>query len=151
MRADKFFEAVESEGDGMQRSSYKVVHRVPFLRKIIENKGRWGVSHTRVPTESRPGHVALLSGFYEDLSAITTGIVVRIAESSSHGAGWKENPVEFDSVFNQSTHTWGWGSPDILPMFAMASSTSSSPAHPPYGPELLWIGSRGLWCGTLEP
>eukprot|EP00951_Prasinocladus_malaysianus_P001401 scaffold9595_cov27-Prasinocladus_malaysianus.AAC.2 len=46
----------------------------------------------------------LLSGFYEDPSALFTG--------------WKINPVNFDSVFNHTAFAYGLGSPDVVPMFS---------------------------------
>uniref|UniRef100_A0A2K6T6K0 GPI ethanolamine phosphate transferase 1 n=1 Tax=Saimiri boliviensis boliviensis TaxID=39432 RepID=A0A2K6T6K0_SAIBB len=105
LRADALYELDENGNS-----------RAPFIRNIIMHEGSWGISHTRVPTESRPGHVALIAGFYEDVSAVAKG--------------WKENPVEFDSLFNESKYTWSWGSPDILPMFAKGIDTNGH-AHRP--------------------
>uniref|UniRef100_A0A2M4BCR0 GPI ethanolamine phosphate transferase 1 n=1 Tax=Anopheles marajoara TaxID=58244 RepID=A0A2M4BCR0_9DIPT len=97
-------------GDGLRAESFLKhnLSRTKYLRKILLTSGVFGISNTRVPTESRPGHAALLAGVHEDPSAVFKG--------------WKENPVEFDSVLNRSSVSWCWGSPDIVNMFSRGAT-----------------------------
>ncbi|KAF4022107.1 hypothetical protein G4228_014354 [Cervus hanglu yarkandensis] len=106
LRADKLYELNE---DGNSRAPFVSKH---VSWNVIMNEGSWGISHTRVPTEYRPGHVTMIAGFYEDVSAVAKG--------------WKENPVEFDSVLNETRYTWSWGSPDIVTEFFHAARNNQS-------------------------
>jgi hypothetical protein len=47
--------------------------------------------------------MALFAGMFEDPSAITKG--------------WKENPVEADSLFHQAKYGWVFGAPKVVAMF----------------------------------
>ncbi|XP_039250742.2 GPI ethanolamine phosphate transferase 1-like [Styela clava] len=99
LRADKFYELNEEN-----------TSRAPFLRDIILHNATWGVSHTRAPTESRPAHIAMLGGFFEDPNTLM--------------AKFQDNLVEFDTVLNESRETWAWGGSDVLPFFNKGSARS---------------------------
>ena len=82
VRADTFFECISSG-------------KSPFLRNIITKKGVYGVSHTKVPTETKPGFTAICSGHFEDASLALKDLYDEV--------------VTLDSVFNQSKYSWGIG------------------------------------------
>ncbi|XP_052799562.1 GPI ethanolamine phosphate transferase 1-like isoform X1 [Mya arenaria] len=89
LRADKI---LQIQPDGKSAA--------PFLRKIIQEKGGWGISHAAVPTATRPGHVALTAGFYEDPTSVAKDL--------------QGKEVVFDTVFNESQYTWSWDTPKFL-------------------------------------
>lgn len=98
---------------------------------IILYNGTWGISFTRAPTESRPDHVAILGGFFEDPASLWKL--------------WKDNYVGFDSVFNQSRETWAWGAPDVLPFFNKGTYRSRKSEKLTYIWEMCKTNLNILW------
>ncbi|CDW56484.1 PigN domain containing protein [Trichuris trichiura] len=109
LRAKSFFEC---DVNGAVKSPFLRFVLFWFLSRLeqMSREGTWGVSKARPPTESRPGHVAIISGFPEDVNAVKRG--------------WQENSVMFDSFLNQSRYTWFWGNRNVIKMFA-----KSIPGH----------------------
>ncbi|GMF27258.1 unnamed protein product [Phytophthora fragariaefolia] len=110
-RVDKLYKAVAHYADrydldpgGSDTAPVGSASRKPFLGNVMRQRGSWGVSHNHAPTESRPCHVALTAGMYEDPHAVTKS--------------WKQHPVPFDSVFNQSSSAFIYGNKDVAPMLA---------------------------------
>ncbi|KAL1124350.1 hypothetical protein AAG570_000979 [Ranatra chinensis] len=75
----------------------------------MEGEGSWGVSHSRVPTKSRQGVVAILGGIFEDPSGVMNL--------------FKDNPVEFDHIFNHVKDTIYIGYPGMPNFFSKSKST----------------------------
>jgi phosphatidylinositol glycan class N len=100
VRADKAFQGFLRESETSNYS--QVWHASPFLRSRILSHGTYGISHTRIPSKTRPGHIAITAGVYEDISALT--------------AEWNPLKAEIDTVFTRSHRAWMWGSPDIVPV-----------------------------------
>ncbi|XP_020800654.1 GPI ethanolamine phosphate transferase 1 [Drosophila serrata] len=130
--------------DGLRAESFfeDKCRYVPHLREIFMREGLVGVSRTRMPTETRPGHIALLAGLYEDPSAVLRG--------------WKKNPVDFDTLFNRSSHIYAWGASDIIGIFEHLVNSNTlhfqsytndldfSPGYESYEQDE-WVFKRAQW------
>ncbi|KAF9501159.1 hypothetical protein BDN71DRAFT_1479720 [Pleurotus eryngii] len=69
--------------------------RADLLISVMEHSGAFGVSHARVPTLTRPGHVAIIGERFDGY--------------------WD---VEFDSIFNQPSTKFSFGFPGVQSMFS---------------------------------
>jgi phosphatidylinositol glycan class N len=81
-RADTFYETIN-------------MGKNPFLENIIKNRGVYGVSHLKVPTESKPCFTAMSTGHFQDGSLALKHIFGEYVNS--------------DSIYKQSNYAWGTG------------------------------------------
>jgi GPI ethanolamine phosphate transferase 1 len=116
------------KGDGLRADKAFRPGVAKHLRFAAGMRGAYGVSHTRVPTESRPGHVAIFAGFYEDVSAVAKG--------------WAENPVEFDHIFKRAKFSFIMGAPEIMHLFKKNEEGKDSIWSDSFDPALVDFGIK---------
>ncbi|KAM3181216.1 hypothetical protein ACTXT7_014806 [Hymenolepis weldensis] len=75
-------------------------------------KGVMGIVQAEAPTETRPRHVALLSGFNEDLFNIW--------------GFWKRNLHSFESILHNVQSSWAYGDPVAIKPFLVAKTDKRS-------------------------
>ncbi|VUZ40331.1 unnamed protein product [Hymenolepis diminuta] len=98
-------------------------NRISFLMRMAETKGVMGIVKAEAPTETRPRHVALLSGFNEDLFNIW--------------GFWKRNLHPFESILHNAQFSWAYGDPvAIKPFLVEATDRRSSSMKLEYYPEI---------------
>jgi Phosphatidylinositolglycan class N (PIG-N) len=90
LRFDKLTKLFPDDGGAQVPRALSGKPVAPFLRERVERDGVMAMAMARAPTESRPGHAALLAGTYED-----PGILGR-------RLSWAHFIEPFDSVFNHT-------------------------------------------------
>ncbi|XP_025833864.1 GPI ethanolamine phosphate transferase 1-like [Agrilus planipennis] len=89
--------------DDLQTSSLYTMNMssaTPYLYSVTKNRASWGVAHTQAPTESKPGHVSLLSGMY-----VNPIEILKI---------WKGEALKFDTVLSQSKKSIIFGTSEFI-------------------------------------
>lgn len=87
---------------------------------MAETKGVMGIVKAEAPTETRPRHVALLSGFNEDLFNIW-GCEYLFCISSLVSV-WKRNLHPFESILHNAQFSWAYGDPVAIKPFLVATT-----------------------------
>lgn len=77
---------------------------LPSIQKILRHEGLAGISRTCAATQSRTGHIAIFGGFNENPG---------VALTSFH-----QNSEVYDTIFNRSEATWGWGARQVIKVFS---------------------------------
>jgi len=75
-----------------------------FRRSVLEGTARLGVAKVRLPTESRPGHAAVLGGVYEDPAIFGARCFGMLAEPHLGGP----HSTRYETLFDTAPRSWSF-------------------------------------------